>query len=176
MNIKTGVGENDFASRKEFVNRRYTRMMAEGEELPQLIVIDGGRGQVNAAYEALDEIGLIGKVKLIGLAKRMEEIIVPGDPYPHFIDRNSTSLKVLMHILDEAHRFGITHHRNRRSASSLVSELDNIPGVGAVSREKLVAKFKTVSKIKKAPYREVVNVIGKRAADALFGWFALDKS
>lgn len=176
FNIKTVVGANDFASMKEVVNRRYTRLMAEGEELPQLIVIDGGRGQVNAAYEALDEIGLIGKVKLIGLAKRLEEIIVPGDPYPHFIDRNSTSLRVLMHIRDEAHRFGITHHRNRRSASSLVSELDGIPGVGAVSREKLVTKYKTISKIKKAPYREVVNVIGRRAADALFEWFALDKS
>ena len=176
FNIKTVVGANDFASMKEVVNSRYTRLMAEGEELPQLIVIDGGRGQVNAAYEALDEIGLIGKVKLIGLAKRLEEIIVPGDPYPHFIDRNSTSLKVLMHIRDEAHRFGITHHRNRRSASSLVSELDGIPGVGAVSREKLVTKYKTISKIKKAPYREVVNVIGRRAADALFEWFALDKS
>lgn len=176
FNIKTVVGANDFASMKEVVNRRYTRMLAEGEELPQLIVIDGGRGQVNAAYEALDEIGLIGKVKLIGLAKRMEEIIVPGDPYPHFIDRNSTSLKVLMHIRDEAHRFGITHHRNRRSSSSLVSELDGIPGVGAVSREKLVTKYRTISRIKKAPYREVVNVIGKRAADALFEWFALDKS
>lgn len=176
FNIKTVVGANDFASMKEVVNRRYTRLMAEGEELPQLIVIDGGKGQVNAAYEALDEIGLIGKVKLIGLAKRLEEIIVPGDPYPHFIDRNSTSLKVLMHIRDEAHRFGITHHRNRRSASSLVSELDGIPGVGAVSREKLVTKYKTISKIKKAPYREVVNVIGRRAADALFEWFALDKS
>ena len=176
FNIKTVVGANDFASMKEVVNRRYTRLLAEGEELPQLIVIDGGRGQVNAAYEALDEIGLIGKVKLIGLAKRMEEIIVPGDPYPHFIDRNSTSLKVLMHIRDEAHRFGITHHRNRRSSSSLVSELDGIPGVGAVSREKLVTKYRTISRIKKAPYREVVNVIGKRAADALFEWFALDKS
>ena len=176
FNIKTVVGPDDFASMKEVVNRRYTRLLAEGQELPQLIVIDGGRGQVNAAYEALDEIGLIGKVKLIGLAKRMEEVIVPGDPYPHFIDRNSTSLKVLMHIRDEAHRFGITHHRNRRSASSLVSELDGIPGVGAVSREKLVTKYRTISKIKKAPYREVVNVIGRRAADALFEWFALDKS
>ena len=176
FNIKTVVGADDFASMKEVVNRRYTRLLAEGQELPQLIVIDGGRGQVNAAYEALDEIGLIGRVKLIGLAKRLEEIIVPGDPYPHFIDRNSTSLKVLMHIRDEAHRFGITHHRNRRSASSLVSELDGIPGVGAVSREKLVTKYRTVSGIKKAPYREVVNVIGRRAADALFEWFALDKS
>ena len=176
FNIKTVVGANDFASMKEVVNRRYSRLLAEGQELPQLIVIDGGRGQVNAAYEALSELGLIGKVKLIGLAKRLEEIIVPGDPYPHFIDRNSTSLKVLMHIRDEAHRFGITHHRNRRSASSLVSELDNIPGVGAVSREKLVTRYKTLSRIKSAPYREIVNVIGKRSADSLFSWFGLDKS
>lgn len=176
FNIKTVVGANDFASMKEVVNRRYSRLLAEGQELPQLIVIDGGRGQVNAAYEALSELGLIGKVTLIGLAKRLEEIIVPGDPYPHFIDRNSTSLKVLMHIRDEAHRFGITHHRNRRSASSLVSELDNIPGVGAVSREKLVTRYKTLSRIKSAPYREIVNVIGKRSADSLFSWFGLDKS
>ena len=176
FNIKTVVGANDFASMKEVVNRRYSRLLAEGQELPQLIVIDGGRGQVNAAYEALSELGLIGKVKLIGLAKRLEEVIVPGDPYPHFIDRNSTSLKVLMHIRDEAHRFGITHHRNRRSASSLVSELDNIPGVGAVSREKLVTKYKTLSRIKSAPYREIVNVIGRRSADSLFSWFGLDKS
>ena len=176
FNIKTVVGANDFASMKEVVNRRYSRLLAEGQELPQLIVIDGGRGQVNAAYEALNELGLIGKVTLIGLAKRLEEVIVPGDPYPHFIDRNSTSLKVLMHIRDEAHRFGITHHRNRRSASSLVSELDNIPGVGAVSREKLVTKYKTLSRIKSAPYREIVNVIGRRSADSLFSWFGLDKS
>lgn len=176
FNIKTVVGANDFASMKEVVNRRYSRLLAEGQELPQLIVIDGGRGQVNAAYEALSELGLIGKVTLIGLAKRLEEIIVPGDPYPHFIDRNSTSLKVLMHIRDEAHRFGITHHRNRRSASSLVSELDNIPGVGAVSREKLVTRYKTLSRIKSAPYREIVNVIGRRSADSLFSWFGLDKS
>ena len=176
FNIKTVVGANDFASMKEVVNRRYSRLLSEGQELPQLIVIDGGRGQVNAAYEALSELGLIGKVKLIGLAKRLEEVIVPGDPYPHFIDRNSTSLKVLMHIRDEAHRFGITHHRNRRSASSLVSELDNIPGVGAVSREKLVTKYKTLSRIKSAPYREIVNVIGRRSADSLFSWFGLDKS
>ena len=176
FNTKTVVGANDFASMKEVVNRRYSRLLAEGQELPQLIVIDGGRGQVNAAYEALSELGLIGKVTLIGLAKRLEEIIVPGDPYPHFIDRNSTSLKVLMHIRDEAHRFGITHHRNRRSASSLVSELDNIPGVGAVSREKLVTRYKTLSRIKSAPYREIVNVIGKRSADSLFSWFGLDKS
>ncbi len=175
FNIKTVIGANDFASMKEVVNRRYSRMLAEGAELPQLIVIDGGKGQVGAAYEALDELGILDRVKLIGIAKRLEEIIVPGDPYPHFIDRNSTSLRLIMQIRDEAHRFGITHHRNRRSASALVSELDTIPGVGAVSREKLIAKYKTLSKIKNAPYREVANVIGKRAADALFNYFSLEK-
>lgn len=175
FNIKTVIGANDFASMKEVVNRRYSRMLAEGTELPQLIVIDGGKGQVGAAYEALDELGILDRVKLIGIAKRLEEIIVPGDPYPHFIDRNSTSLRLIMQIRDEAHRFGITHHRNRRSASALVSELDTIPGVGAVSREKLIAKYKTLSKIKGAPYREVVNVIGKRAADALFDYFSMEK-
>ncbi len=176
FNIKTVIGANDFASMKEVVNRRYSRMLAEGLELPQLIVIDGGKGQVGAAYEALDELGIIDKVKLIGIAKRLEEIIVPGDPYPHFIDRNSTSLRLIMQIRDEAHRFGISHHRNRRSASALVSELDTIPGVGAISREKLVAKYRTLSKIKNAPYREVVNVIGKRAADALFDYFSMEKT
>lgn len=172
--IKTVTGANDFASMKEVVNRRYSRLMVEGQTLPQLIVIDGGKGQVHAAYDALDELGLIGKVKLIGIAKRMEEIIVPGDPYPHFIDRNSTSLKLIMQIRDEAHRFGITHHRKRRSASSLVSELDNIPGVGAVSREKLIAKYKTVTRVKNTPYREIVNVIGRKSANALFAYFGLD--
>lgn len=174
FNIRTVVGANDFASMKEVVNRRYSRMLAEGQTLPQLIVIDGGKGQVHAAYDALDELGLIGKVTLIGIAKRMEEIIVPGDPYPHFIDRNSTSLKLIMQIRDEAHRFGITHHRKRRSASSLVSELDNIPGVGAVSREKLIAKYKTVTRVKNTPYREIVNVIGRKSANALFAYFGLD--
>lgn len=173
--IKTVVGANDFASMKEVVNRRYSRLLAEGLPLPQLVVVDGGKGQVHAAYEALDELGLIGRLKLIGIAERMEEIIIPGDPYPLFIDRNSTSLRVIMQIRDEAHRFGITHHRNRRSAAALVSELDTIPGVGAVSREKLIAKYKTVSHIKKTPYHEIVNVIGRRSANALFSYFGLDR-
>lgn len=174
FNIKTVVGANDFASMKEVVNRRYSRILSEGGDIPQLIVIDGGKGQVHAAYDALDELGITDKVTLIGIAKRMEEIIVPGDPYPHFIDRNSTSLKLIMQIRDEAHRFGIAHHRKRRSSSSLVSELDNIPGVGAVSREKLVAKYKTVTRIKNTPYREIVNVIGRKSANALFAYFGLD--
>ncbi len=175
FNIKTVIGANDFASMKEVVNRRYTRLLAEGEPLPDLVVIDGGKGQVHSAFEALMELGLLDRIKLIGIAKRMEEIIVPGDPYPLFIDKNSTSLRLIMHLRDEAHRFGITHHRNRRSVSQLQSELDTIPGVGAVSREKLLAKYKTISRIKKVPYREIVNVIGKRSADALFSYWGLDK-
>lgn len=175
FNIKTVIGANDFASMKEVVNRRYTRLLAEGEPLPDLVVIDGGKGQVHSAFEALMELGLLDRIKLIGIAKRMEEIIVPGDPYPLFIDKNSTSLRLIMHLRDEAHRFGITHHRNRRSASQLQSELDTIPGVGAVSREKLLAKYKTISRMKKIPYREIVNVIGKRSADALFSYWGLDK-
>lgn len=175
FNIKTVIGANDFASMKEVVNRRYTRLLAEGEPLPDLVVIDGGKGQVHSAFEALMELGLLDKIKLIGIAKRMEEIIVPGDPYPLFIDKNSTSLRLIMHLRDEAHRFGITHHRNRRSVSQLQSELDTIPGVGSVSREKLLAKYKTISRMKKVPYREIVNVIGKRSADALFSYWGLDK-
>lgn len=175
FNIKTVIGANDFASMKEVVNRRYTRLLDEGEPLPDLVVIDGGKGQVHSAFEALMELGLLDKIKLIGIAKRMEEIIVPGDPYPLFIDKNSTSLRLIMHLRDEAHRFGITHHRNRRSVSQLQSELDTIPGVGAVSREKLLAKYKTISRMKKVPYREIVNVIGKRSADALFSYWGLDK-
>ena len=175
FNIKTVIGANDFASMKEVVNRRYTRLLAEGEPLPDLVVIDGGKGQVHSAFEALMELGLLDKIKLIGIAKRMEEIIVPGDPYPLFIDKNSTSLRLIMHLRDEVHRFGITHHRNRRSVSQLQSELDTIPGVGAVSREKLLAKYKTISRMKKVPYREIVNVIGKRSADALFSYWGLDK-
>lgn len=174
FNIKTVVGANDFASMKEVVYRRYSRLLAEDGELPQLIVIDGGKGQVSSALEALDELGLRGKIKLIGIAERMEELIVPGDPYPLFLDRNSTSLRIIMQLRDEAHRFGITHHRNRRSSSQLVSELDSIPGVGAVSREKLIIKYHTISNIKKAPYREIVNVIGKAPANSLFTYFGLD--
>lgn len=175
FNIKTVIGANDFASMKEVVNRRYSRMIAEGESLPQLIVIDGGKGQVGAAVEALEELGIYNKVKLIGLAKRLEEIIVPGDPYPLFLDKNSTSLKVIMHIRDEAHRFGITHHRNRRSKAQIKSELDNIPGVGKTSRDKLATRYGTISNIKKRPFREIVNTIGKRSANALFDYFGLDK-
>ncbi|MBQ2243285.1 MAG: excinuclease ABC subunit C [Bacteroidales bacterium] len=164
FNIKTVVGANDYASMKEVVNRRYTRVLAEGGELPQLIVIDGGRGQVRFAYEALLELGLLDKVKLIGIAERMEELIIPGDPYPMFLDKNSTSLKLIMQLRDEAHRFGITHHRDRRSKGQISSSLDTIPGVGPKSIEKLIAKFKSVARIKMATEADIASVVGPNLA------------
>jgi len=167
FNIKTVIGPDDFSSMKEVLNRRYTRLMEEGEELPQLVVVDGGKGQVSAAYEVFEELGLLGKVKLIGLAKRMEEVIVPGDPYPLFLDRNSTTLRVLMHIRDEAHRFGITHHRNRRSAGQTKSILDDIPGIGQAKKDILLKRYKTISRIKAAPEQEISSLIGTKAAVAL---------
>lgn len=171
FNIKTVVGANDFASMKEVVNRRYSRMLNENGELPQLIVIDGGKGQVSFAYEALIELGLSDKIKLIGIAKRLEEIIVPGDPYPLFLDKNSTTLRVIMQLRDEAHRFGITHHRLRRSKGQILSILDEIPGIGPKTKEKLISNFKTVARIKKAPTSEIVKLIGKNATGKLLKAF-----
>ena len=171
FNIRTVVGPDDFASMKEVVNRRYSRLLAQGEPLPQLVVVDGGKGQVHAAWEALGELGLLERIKLIGIAKRMEELIVPGDPYPLFLDKNSTSLRLIMQLRDEAHRFGITHHRNRRSAAALVSELDGIPGLGKVSVEKLNGAYATISKIRKAPYEELKQLLGTRAAKLLWEHF-----
>lgn len=167
FNIKSVVGANDYASMKEVVNRRYTRVLSEGGELPQLIVIDGGKGQVRFAYEALFELGLIDKVKLIGIAERMEELIVPGDPYPLFLDKNSTSLRLIMQLRDEAHRFGITHHRNRRSKGQISSALDSIPGVGPKTVEKLIAKYKSVPRIKRATLQELSEVVGSKLAKAI---------
>lgn len=164
FNIKTVVGANDFASMKEVVNRRYTRILAEGGDMPQLIVIDGGKGQVRFAYEALLELGLLDKVKLIGIAERMEELIIPGDPYPLFLDKNSTSLKLVMQLRDEAHRFGITHHRSRRSKSQISSAFDQIPGVGPKTIEKLIAQFKSLSRVKNASEDDLAKVVGLKTA------------
>ncbi|MCF0164539.1 MAG: excinuclease ABC subunit UvrC [Bacteroidales bacterium] len=171
FNIKTVVGANDFASMKEVLNRRYSRMLQEGEPLPDLIVVDGGRGQLNFALEALMEMGIEDKIKIVGLAKRLEEIIIPGDPTPLFLDKNSSSLKVLMHIRDEAHRFGITHHRNRRSKSQIVSELSQIKGIGPVTEEKLLRHFKSVARIKQATKDSLAAVIGSKGADIIISHF-----
>lgn len=167
FNIKSVVGANDFASMKEVVNRRYTRVISEGGELPQLIVIDGGKGQVRFAYEALLELGLVNRIKLIGIAERMEELIVPGDPYPLFLDKNSTSLKLIMQLRDEAHRFGITHHRSRRSKGQISSALDQIKGVGPRTAEKLIAKYKSVARIRRVPEDELAAFVGSKLAKAI---------
>lgn len=169
--IKTVVGANDFASMKEVVNRRYSRLLAEGEELPQLIVIDGGKGQLHSALEALCELGIDTRITVVGLAKRLEEIIRPGDPYPLFLDKNSTSLKVLMHIRDEAHRFGITFHRNLRSKGFAGSQLSQIPGVGEVTCTKLLSHFKSAKRVREASLQELETVVGGKMASRVFNYF-----
>ena len=169
--IKTVVGANDYASMKEVVNRRYSRLMAEGEPLPQLIVIDGGKGQLHFAMEALRELGIADQLCVVGLAKRLEEIIRPGDPYPLFLDKNSTSLKVLMQIRDEAHRFGITFHRSLRSKSQIGSQLAEIDGVGEVTATKLLGHFKSVKRIREATLQELEEVVGKRQAERVYRYF-----
>lgn len=158
--IKTVEGPNDFASMKEVLTRRYSRLLQEGQELPQLIVVDGGKGQLSAAVEVLDELGLRGKIAIIGIAERLEEIYFPGDSVPLYIDKNSETLKVIQHMRDEAHRFGITHHRNRRSKSQVVSQLDSIKGVGEKTRTALLRHFKSVKRIREASIDEIATITG----------------
>ena len=166
--VKTVVGANDYATMKEVVNRRYSRMMEENpEDLPQLIVIDGGKGQLAFAYEALSELGIIDKVTLIALAERMEEVYRVGDPYPMFIDRNSPALKVLQQIRDEAHRFGITFHRKLRSKAQIESVLKTIKGVGEKTEQRLLLRFGSVARIASAPIEEVAELVGKSLADKI---------
>lgn len=165
--IKTVVGANDYASMKEVVTRRYSRLLAEGEPLPQLIVVDGGLGQMRFALEALDELGIRQEVFLIGIAERLEEILIPGDPNPLFFDKNSASLRILMHIRDEAHRFGITHHRARRAKSQVASELRTIPGVGPATESKLLRHFRSVARLKKASQEDIAAVVGPALAAKL---------
>lgn len=168
FNIKTVVGADDFASMKEVLHRRYTRMMAEGEPLPQLVVVDGGKGQLSAAVEAFDEMGIRGEVALVGIAKRLEEIYFPGDSLPLYIDKKSQSLRVIQALRDEAHRFGITHHRNRRSKSQTASELDSIPGIGPATSARLMKEFRSLRKVKEATLDEIAAVVGKSKGAALY--------
>lgn len=164
FNIKTVEGPDDFASMREVLTRRYTRLMQEGEELPQLIVVDGGKGQLSAAVEALEEMGLRGTIAVVGIAKRLEEIYFPGDSVPLYIDKNSETLRVVQHLRDEAHRFGITHHRNRRSKSQIVSELSGIKGVGDKTIEQLLKHFKSVKRIREASEEAVAEIVGRAKA------------
>lgn len=168
FNIKTVVGPDDFASMKEVLTRRYSRLMAENEPLPQLVVVDGGKGQLSAAVEALDEMGLRGVIAVVGIAKRLEEIYFPGDSLPLYIDKTSETLRVVQHLRDEAHRFGITHHRNRRSKSQAVSQLDSIKGIGEKTRTALLSHFKSVKRIREADLDAIAEIIGPAKASIVY--------
>lgn len=170
--IKTVEGSDDFASMEEVVKRRYKRLLDEKAPLPQLIVVDGGKGQLSSAVNALKELKLVGKIAIIGIAKRLEEIFFPGDPIPLYLDKRSESLRVIQHLRNEAHRFGIEHHRNIRSKASLSSELTQIKGIGPKTQEQLMHKFKTVSKIRNASLEELSSVVGSAKAKALEGYFS----
>ena len=171
FNIKTVVGPDDFASMSEAVYRRYKRLLDENEPLPQLIIIDGGKGQLSASLEALEKLNLRGKIAIVGIAKRLEEIFFPGDSLPLFLDKRSESLKVIQHMRNEAHRFGITHHRNRRSKSALVSELIQIEGIGPKTQEDLMRSFKTISAIKTAKKEALEQVVGFAKAKLIWNYF-----
>jgi len=165
FNIRTVEGPDDFASMEEAVERRYSRLVTEGEPLPQLIVIDGGKGQLGAAMTALERLGLRGKVAVIGIAKKLEEIYFPGDPYPLHIDKRSSSLRVIQHMRNEAHRFGITHHRGKRSKRIVRTGLEGIDGIGPTTAQKLLRKFGSIKGIREALPEDVIAEIGAKKAD-----------
>jgi excinuclease ABC subunit C len=167
-NIKTVEGPDDFASMEEVVYRRYKRLLEEEASLPQLIVIDGGKGQLSSAVKSLDLLGLRGKISIVGIAKRLEEIYFPGDSIPMYLDKRSESLKILQRARDEAHRFGITFHRQKRSKGSLNSELDQIKGIGPATRDKLLSHFKSLKRIKEASKEALENVFGKQKGSKIY--------
>ena len=166
--IKTVKGPDDFASMEEVVFRRYRRLLEEDEPLPQLIVIDGGKGQLSSALKSFDILGLRGKIAIIGIAKRLEELYFPEDPIPLYLDKKSETLKIIQQLRNEAHRFGITLHRNRRSKGALDSELDQIPGIGPKTKELLLKKFKSLKRMKTASKEDLIEVLGARKGTVLF--------
>ncbi|MAZ94159.1 MAG: excinuclease ABC subunit C [Lentimicrobiaceae bacterium] len=170
-NIKTVEGPNDFASMEEVVKRRYSRLLHENKSLPQLIIVDGGKGQLSSAVKALKAIGLYGKIAIIGIAKRLEELYFPEDSVPLYIDKTSETLKVIQRMRDEAHRFGITHHRKKFEKGTIKSELTSIEGVGFSTAQKLLWKFKSVKKIRVTSLVDLSNVIGKSKAKIIFSYF-----
>jgi len=171
FNIKTVSGPNDFSSMEEIVYRRYKRMLDEKQGLPQLIVIDGGKGQLSSAVKSLERLRLRQKITIIGIAKKLEEIYFPGDSVPIYLDKNSISLKIIQQLRDEAHRFGITFHRDKRSAEMLRSDLDRIKGIGEKTKEALLRHFGTVEKIRTAGYDQLEKVIGKAKAAIITEYF-----
>jgi len=172
FNVKTVEGPNDFATMEEAVFRRYRRLLDEGQSLPQLIIIDGGKGQLGAALKSLRLLGIERQVTVIGIAKRLEELFYPGDQYPLYLDKKSETLKVIQHLRDEAHRFGITFHRNQRSRKTFVSELENIPGIGKTTVEKLLKEFKSVKKVREASDEELKKVLNLKQIKALREYFS----
>jgi excinuclease ABC subunit C len=164
FNVKTVDGPDDFATMEEAVYRRYRRMLDEGHPLPNLIIIDGGKGQLSSAVKSLEQLGIYGKVAIVGIAKRLEEIYFPEDNLPLYINKKSESLKLIQKMRDEAHRFGITAHRNKRSKNFTKSEIDQIQGIGGKSFELLIKYFKSVKKIKEATLEDLEAIIGKSRA------------
>ena len=175
-NIKTVVGPDDFASMEEVVFRRYKRLLSEGESLPQLIVIDGGKGQLSSAVKSLEILGLRGKIAIIGIAKRLEEIYYPDDPIPLYLDKKSETLKITQFLRNEAHRFGITFHRNKRSKSAIQSELEQIPDVGKQTITNLLRKFKSAKRVKEATFEELKAVIGNARALKVYNYYHQTKN
>ncbi|MBU3028036.1 excinuclease ABC subunit UvrC [Zobellia galactanivorans] len=171
FNIKTVTGPDDFASMEEVVFRRYKRLLEEEEPLPQLIVIDGGKGQLSSALKSLDALGLRGTIAIIGIAKRLEEIFFPEDPIPLYLDKKSESLKIIQQLRNEAHRFGITFHRNKRSKAAIDSKLESIDGIGAKTAEELLKKFKSVKRIKEASIENLTEVVGVSTAKKVYEAF-----
>ena len=165
FNIKTVVGADDFASMREILTRRYTRLVEEGAELPDLIVVDGGKGQLSSAYSVLQELGLDKKIPIVGLAKRLEEVFYPNDPMPYYLSRTGEPLKVICHLRDEAHRFGITHHRNRRSKNFIKTGLEGIEGVGEKSVTALLRHFRTIANIRNASLDDIAKIVGQSRAE-----------
>ncbi len=175
FNIKTVEGPNDFASMEEVVYRRYKRLLDEEQPLPQLVIVDGGKGQLSSGLKALDALGLRGKITIIGIAKRLEEIYYPGDSIPLYLDKKSESLKVIQHLRNEAHRFGITFHRQKRSKSALNTELDAIPGIGEKTIVELLRHFRSVKRIQEATKDELIQVVGDSRATKVYNYYLSKK-
>jgi excinuclease ABC subunit C len=174
--VKTVEGPDDFATMEEAVFRRYKRVLEEGGDLPQLIIIDGGKGQLSSALKSLRKLGIENKLTVIGIAKRLEELYYPGDSFPMYLDKRSETLRIIQQLRDEAHRFGITFHRNQRSRKTFKTELTEIPGIGKVTSEKLLKKFKSVKKIKEASDTELRTVLGSGQIESLRTHFSIVKT
>lgn len=175
FNIKTVEGPNDFASMEEVVFRRYRRLLDENEPLPQLIIIDGGKGQLSSALKSLDELGLRGKITILGIAKRLEEIYYPGDSVPMYLDKKSETLKIIQHLRNEAHRFGINFHRDKRSKGALQTSIESIPGIGEKTMVTLLKHFKSVKRLAAAPEEEIIKVIGQSKAKKITEFYKINK-